>query len=321
MPISICELFATAEVKPAGVVRWGTPVPSHAPGIYSLSWSADPAATTVSKPNYIPLPTAYAHLLSERQDLSVDGIPATPNLLAERLRRFWIPNEPILYIGKAGTSLRTRVRQYYSTKLGDRSPHAGGWWLKTLDELDQLHIHFALCADVTEREQQMLATFAGAIDPVHRTQLFDSERVAPFANVETSNRLNKRHGLLHYKDNSGSVHEEAEKQTTDRQDSSLPDEITDVFEATTAIRTQPVTDKDRTRSYLRIPSASKHAFPEAPARIKVVLDGIQSEAAWRPNGTRSGTISVGVDYMRRLRERGEHLTIQVHNGAYRVLLR
>ncbi len=147
-----------------------------------------------------------------RQDLTVDGIPATPNLLAERLGHFWIPNEPILYIGKASTSLRTRVRQYYSTKLGARSPHAGGWWLKTLDELDQLYIHFALCHDATEREQQMLAAFADAFDPVHRKQLFDSDRVGPFANVETTTRLNKRHGLLNCKDSSISVLEEAEKQ-------------------------------------------------------------------------------------------------------------
>lgn len=50
----------------------------------------------------------------------------------DRLATFWLPDEVVLYIGLAGASVRKRVRQYYRTPLGDKRPHAGGWWLKTL---------------------------------------------------------------------------------------------------------------------------------------------------------------------------------------------
>ncbi|WP_434922364.1 hypothetical protein ACR9WD_14970 [Glutamicibacter sp. PAEs-4] len=199
MPLSIRKLFAAADLNPSGVVQWGELALPNVPGVYCVSWSVDAEATRVNRDIYVPSASAYTDLLSVCPRTSVDGVLATPSTLTERIGRFWIPNEPVLYIGMAGTSIRTRVGQYYSTKLGARAPHAGGWWLKTLESLDQLYVHFASCDEVSTREQSMLAAFATSIDPGHRRHLFDNERVAPFANIDVGNGLHKRHGLSNYK--------------------------------------------------------------------------------------------------------------------------
>ncbi|MBV1777677.1 hypothetical protein KRR55_00975 [Paeniglutamicibacter sp. ABSL32-1] len=271
----------------------------------------------MTKGSYIPSPSAYAELLSVCPATCIDGALATPSTLAERIGSFWLPNEPVLYIGMAGTSIRTRVGQYYSTKLGARAPHAGGWWLKTLEGLDRLYVHFAPCDEVSTREQSIISAFATSIDPAHRRQLFDTERVAPFANVDVAKGLHKRHGLSNYKVPAQAVANQSATKPVE-QTTTVP-RTTDSSAAELRVQSQPVTDKDRTRSYLRIPAVSKHAFPDMAAQLKVVLGGVMIDAPWRPNGSRSGTLGVGVDYMRGLRERNERLQINVSNGIYTIL--
>ena len=48
--------------------------------------------------------------------MKIDGNRPTVEAVVERLNKF-CSKETILYIGKAGTSLRNRVSQYYNTKL------------------------------------------------------------------------------------------------------------------------------------------------------------------------------------------------------------
>ena len=163
MPISVNELFAAANAISSGVVRWGEQVPSTKPGVYCVAKTADPNAPKVDAPSYVPSASAYATLLTARPHLSVDGVRATCASLASRLEQFWIPNEPVLYIGLAGTSMRQRIDQYYATKLGARSPHAGGWWLKTLADHDRLYVHYAACDDVHKAERVMLLHVSAAL--------------------------------------------------------------------------------------------------------------------------------------------------------------
>lgn len=307
MSLTIRELFAAADLSPSGVVQWGELALPNVPGVYCVSWSADANVTRVNRDIYIPSASAYTELLSVCPSTSVDGVIATPNTLSDRMGRFWIPNEPVLYIGMAGTSIRTRVGQYYSTKLGARAPHTGGWWLKTLESLDQLYVHFALCDDVSTREQSMLAAFAASVEPERRRRLFDTERVAPFANVDAAKGLAKRHGLSNYRVPAPAV------------PIGTAPELINGSPAELKIHSQPVTDKDRMRNYLRIPAESKHAFPDVTAHLKVVLDGVMIDAPWRTNGPHSGTLGVGAAYMRGLRERNEPLRIYVSNGIYTIL--
>ena len=97
-------------------------------------------------------------------------------------------------MGKA-TSLSQRVAQYYATPLGARRPHAGGHFLKTLSNLDQLHVHDAVSPDPPRSEHLMLEAFCAAVSTDTRNALHDPEHPFPFANLEWPAGTRKRHGV------------------------------------------------------------------------------------------------------------------------------
>ncbi len=81
----------------------------------------------------------------------------------------------------------------YATRLGARSPHAGGWPLKTLAVLDELHVHYAYCDRVRDVERAMLDAFAAAISPSTRAALPGGVAL-PFANLVGGGRR-QPHGI------------------------------------------------------------------------------------------------------------------------------
>ena len=110
--------------------------------MYVVSLSAE-VDRTAGFPEAPLSSAAIQTLLKVRPKLTVDGGLPTATMLAERIGSFWLPDEGVLYVGLAGTSLRSRVSQYYKTPLGARRPHAGGWFLKTLANLDELFVRQA----------------------------------------------------------------------------------------------------------------------------------------------------------------------------------
>lgn len=329
MPISVLDLFAGTDTAQIGVVRWGESVPSRLPGVYCVSATKDPSAHLVDRPAYALSPSVYSRLVAARPHLSIDGSPATQTRFADRLGSFWIPNEPVLYIGLAGTSLHGRLQQFYRTKIGDRSPHAGGWWLKTLRDLDELYVHFAEWENTATMERGMLERFAATIDPKQRALLFDQQRIAPFANVAVRRGINKRHGLSHYTSDPAppavagkspetprpAIAENLVKHQSNQAAGLIPQDP----DPSQIVYSQPVTDRDRAGNNLRIPAISKFAFPTAPGEVSVVIDGERTSARWRPNGSRSGTLGLGVKVMRSLNERTERIRISVVDGSYFIL--
>lgn len=194
MPSTVAGLFAAAGLEPAGAVPWRTPVPEGGPGVYVVALTDDPRTTNPAVP-VAPLDRgALERLHSARPELRLDGVPPSVDELAARLSGFWL-SEVVLYIGLAGTSVRSRVRQYYKTRLGEKRPHAGGWWLKTLTVLDDLWVHWAAVADTDVSERAMLTQFAAGVSSGSRGSLHDGERVAPFANLRAASGLIKRHGI------------------------------------------------------------------------------------------------------------------------------
>ena len=325
MPISVRELFTAGNAHYVGAVPWAERVPIDEPGVYCVAVTADPDAATVDSPTYTLSPSAYAELLARRPHLSVDGMPATSQTFGNRLGSFWIPNEPVLYIGLAGSSVQSRIAQYYSTKLGARSPHAGGWWLKTLSNLDNLFVHFGSSEACKASEGKMLEGFAASVRHANESPLLLQDYAAPFANVAVRPGQNKKHGLTNYTSDPASARDLEEhhdtrelKKQNSRPPASrpMPNSSPEHLLFGPPIYSQPVTNSDRTRSNLRIPAASKFAFPQTPAMVTVVLGGQRTNARWRPNGARSGTLSLGVGVMRNLRERDEPVRIGVSGGTY-----
>jgi hypothetical protein len=195
MPSTVSAVFAAAGLVPEGVVRWGTPIPRNDPGVYAVAL-IDQIDDLARERLPCPLsPRALDELLDVRPELRIDEARPDRDTLAQRLAALWFPDEAVAYIGLAGTSLRSRVRAYYSTPLGARRPHAGGWPLKTLSNLMDLWVHYAACADPLEAEHEMLGAFQAEVSSSSRAALQDPDLPIPFANLEWAKGQRKRHGI------------------------------------------------------------------------------------------------------------------------------
>jgi hypothetical protein len=189
------EAFRAAALEPQGAVPWGVPVPEPGPGVYVVALTSDAASL---EPTLVEAPInleAVRSLLDLRPELRVDGTRPTPGGLAQRVSGFWLPDEAILYIGLAGTSISKRVGQYHRTPLGAQRPHAGGWFLKLLSNIDSLHVYYASCDDPDAAESAMLGAFVSGVSEGTKEKLLDSERPFPFANLEWPPGTRKRHGI------------------------------------------------------------------------------------------------------------------------------
>jgi hypothetical protein len=206
MPSTVSALFTTAEVSRTGVVPWGTrisrpreKVPGTGIYIVALTDELDSVDSALVR---CPLSSdALQGLLEVRPELTVDGAPSDVQALDKRLSAYWCPDEVVIYIGRAGprdrvivSELSDRVEEYYDTSLGARSPHAGGWWIKTLRNLGDLYVHYAYCDDVIEREKVMLDAFGKGLSQRTIESLYERMHPMPFANL-TARGGRKRHGI------------------------------------------------------------------------------------------------------------------------------
>jgi hypothetical protein len=84
-------VYAHAGIVPTGKTRWGDDVPTAHPGVYVIS---------------------------------TEGVLTAPNL-PDPERKFWVPDEVIIYIGRA-KQLKRRLHQFRRHVYGSSSPHRGG---------------------------------------------------------------------------------------------------------------------------------------------------------------------------------------------------
>lgn len=321
MPVSIESLFKAAKLTASGCVSWGEKIPLEHPGVYIVSTTPDIHAVDESWQEYPYSLAAIQELLETCPDLSVDLRPATAHILVDRLSRFWLPHESVLYIGLAGTSVARRVADYYQTRIGARSPHSGGWWLKTLLDLNRLFVHYAPTDKVATSENAMLQHFAANVPAETREAQHDPLNIAPFANVEVSKKVYKSHGLLNYKvpkspsrrvgprKSNTSTPPPPVASPTPRSTSAAGGSGYEAKPVLTVVDSQPITAKDRNRSNLRIPSRSKYLFPAGREVVTVEFRDSVREMKWNPSGGRSGLLGVGVEIMRTLQTTDDRVRI------------
>jgi hypothetical protein len=173
-----------------GPVTWGRPVPSAGPGVYIVEWPEALEAAPVEL-------TLVGKWLERLPGLRLDGRRPTSREIAARLHGFWLPGQTVLYVGMTTASIGGRVGAYYRTPLGDRKPHAGGYWLKTLRGLDRARVWWAQTPAAEEYEDALLSTFAEGVDasPEAAPRLVDRGVILPFANLQTATGLRKAHGI------------------------------------------------------------------------------------------------------------------------------
>ena len=200
MPSTVLGILDQVGLSLSGHTEWGQDVAAGEPGIYFVSLSADPGANLGT---YTLAPISLAAVqrwLAAVPMLTLDGIVQPPaDSLVEFLSRFWLPDENIVYIGKA-TGLHSRTHQLFGHALGRRSPHAGGHWIKTLSCLERLHVHFAECVSAdaaSNKERCALRVFASQVSPCALSRLQALDVAVPFANLRDADGKLKQRSLCH----------------------------------------------------------------------------------------------------------------------------
>jgi hypothetical protein len=200
MPISVHDLITTVGLNTRSLrtVKWGNSVDSTSKGIYIVSTSGQPNENT-NLYESAPIDVNTLRIwLNKVPSLEIDG-KRSPSIseLKSRLSGFWLPDECILYIGQteSGNGLKGRVNQYYNTELGERKPHAGGHWIKTLSIINQLFIHYIPTIAPVDTEEKLLNHFVKQVSKGTKSILLDSHLSLPFANLELEIGKRKKHGI------------------------------------------------------------------------------------------------------------------------------
>ncbi|CAN5641709.1 hypothetical protein BH23CHL7_BH23CHL7_00950 [soil metagenome] len=151
-----------------GPVRWGVPEPSRVPGIFVIELPGGG--------DELPIDSLAVKRWIERVPrMTIDGEPATVSTMMQRLRMFWLPSEPIVYVGRSAKTLGGRLAAIYATPLGDARPSSAAHWLKTLSAQPRLRVWWSETDAHEEYEDALLSEVATRNDGA-----------LPFANHATS---------------------------------------------------------------------------------------------------------------------------------------
>ena len=195
---TVRQLFNKVDLFEFQKVNWGTIFQEKNQGVYVVSTSHNPDKHLgiSDRPNFDDIKINL--WISKLPEFKVDNLPANSSNVKNRLAEFWLPDESILYIGKAptrkgGSGISKRVYEFYSTIIGSGRPHSGGQWLKTLMNLDSLTVYYAVCDNPAIIEHQMLDFFKSNVSETTLEKLFDYQLPLPFANINLVG--NKKHGF------------------------------------------------------------------------------------------------------------------------------
>ena len=183
------SLLRSVGLDPLGPVLWGESVASVKTGVYVVELDRTYDAAPIDQGAVMDWITSFPAM-------RLDGRRPSIEALAGRLADFWIPSRSIIYIGCTMGPLHERVDAYYRTRLGERSPHRGGYWVKTLSVLTQCRVWWAKTEQPRDAEDQLLEAFGRTVPDVEAQALHDPLHVYPFANLEDARKVRKDHGLL-----------------------------------------------------------------------------------------------------------------------------
>jgi transcription elongation factor GreA len=186
--LGAAELLRSVGLLADGPVHWGNPVRVGGPGVYIVELAAPVKSAPVDH-------QVVGHWIERVPGLTLDGARPTARELAVRLGEFWLPDETVVYIEMTNLSIGGRVGAFVKTPLGDRRPHAGGHWLKTLTVLPELRVWWAPTTAPEEYEDALFSAFADGVSPAGRAGLRDASVILPFANLQTATDERKQHGI------------------------------------------------------------------------------------------------------------------------------
>jgi hypothetical protein len=187
VPISPEQLFTAIGARRSGSSPWGVRIPHDKPGVYFVSLTPD-AKTNTGLLSRAPIsPALVSEWIGRVPTFAFDGKPCRADDVGSFLATAWLPDESIVYIGRATKSLAVRTGQFFRHRLGERQPHNGGHWVKVLSNLNDLFLHYAGCDNETQAkalEERALAEFVQQVSRTTRERLMNPRIPIPFANRE-----------------------------------------------------------------------------------------------------------------------------------------
>ena len=171
-----------------GPVQWGRPVRHQATGVFVMELNA----ATPSAPLDLSL---IGKWLERVPALSLDGVRPVSRDLQLRLNRFWLPSQPVVFIGSSTGSVSGRIAGIVKTVPGDSKPAWSGLWLHFLRNLGNLRIWWAATDAPEEYEDALLDAFAAWVPAAERAALHAPEPVLPWGVLRASNGARKDTGI------------------------------------------------------------------------------------------------------------------------------
>jgi transcription elongation factor GreA len=171
-----------------GPAMWGRPVRHGGPGVYVVELNApSPSA---------PLDLAAIGLWLERVPaLRLDGERPTSKDLQHRLNTFWLPSQPVLFVGSSAGSVAGRITAMAKTVPGDRKPASSGLWLHFLRNHGDVRVWWAATDAPEEYEDALLDVFASSVPVADRSALRDATVVLPWAALRSPSGARKVTGI------------------------------------------------------------------------------------------------------------------------------
>ena len=134
MSVSIQYLANRFATSYHGPIKWGNDLLTSKGGVYMAT---------------LPFKTNEFRYNAEAIDnwIVSASLTMTKAQIVTLLSSYWLHDETIVYIGSANhmQTIRNRVYDYYGTPLGvskGRYTHAGGEWIKTLKDLNEIEIYW-----------------------------------------------------------------------------------------------------------------------------------------------------------------------------------
>ncbi len=172
-----------------GPALWGKPVRQGTPGVYVVELN-EPVPSA-------PLDIAVIGKWLERvPGLRLDGERPTSKDLQHRLNEFWLPSQPVLFIGSTAGSVAGRVAAMARTVPGDRKPASSGLWLHFLRNPSAVRVWWAATEATEETEDALLDAFASGVPAADRAALRDATVVLPWAVLRSPSGARKVTGIL-----------------------------------------------------------------------------------------------------------------------------
>jgi transcription elongation factor GreA len=185
---SAANLLREAGLLADGPAMWGKSVRHSGPGVYLVELAAPTPTLSVDL-------AVVGRWIERVPELRLDGKRPAGREIQVRLGSFWLPSQPVLFIGSTSGSVSARINALAKTAPGDRKPAGSGLWLHLLRAPGELRVWWSPTDAPEEYEDALMDVFAAGVPAGERAALHDPSVVLPWAVWRSPSGARKATGI------------------------------------------------------------------------------------------------------------------------------